>query len=136
MGIIQENENEVDGMCRILEKLHEYVPKHCELEIVLLENGLEIEYENYKFCRLLLAGDQLTSARICGAQALRSHGDNSLEKLSGFVPATMDWHARVVLLKVYNTYIPILITYTYACRLYGFAFSMLTLSLIRVPLHS
>lgn len=102
MGIIQENENEIDGMCRILERLHEYVPKQCETEKVLLEDSVEIEYENYKFCRLVLAGDQLTSARIRGAQALRSHGDNNLEKLNGFVPATMDWHARVTLLKVHT----------------------------------
>ena len=88
-------------MCTILDKLHEYIPKQCETEKVLLENGVEMEYNNYKFCHLILAGDQLTSARIRGAQALRSHGDNSLEKLNGLVPATMDWHARVTLLKVF-----------------------------------
>ena len=122
---------------KILEKLHEYVPKQCETERVLLENGLEIEYESYKFCRLILAGDQLTSARIRGAQALRSHGDNSLEKLSGFVPATMDWHARVILLKVYLNLTHIIThTYVYNYRLYGFVFSMLTLLQIKVPLHN
>lgn len=51
---------------------------------------LQLEYDSYKFTHLLLAGDQLTSARICGAQALQSHDDNNLEKLNSFVPATMD----------------------------------------------
>ena len=80
-------------MCRILEKLHEYVPQQCETEKMLLENGIEMEYEMCKLS-LVLARDQLTCARICGAQALRSHGDNNLKKLNGFLPATMDWYAK------------------------------------------
>jgi len=55
---------------------------------MLLENGQPIEYEKYQLHPIITAGDKLTSARIRGAQASHSHGDNSLEKLDGFVPAT------------------------------------------------
>ena len=135
MGIIQENENDINGMCRILEKLHEYVPQQSETEKTLLENGIEIEYETYKFCHLVMAGDQLTCARIRGAQAVRSHGDNNLEKLNGFVPATMDWHAKVTLLKVLASQSDTC-KYMHIYRLFGFDFWMSTLLQIKEHLHS
>jgi len=97
LGIIQHNENELESMCKILEHLYNYIPKHCDTETVFLENGQPVEYEKYQLHPMILAGDQLTSARIRGAQASRSHGDNSLEKLDGFVPATMDWHSQAIL---------------------------------------
>ena len=46
----------------------------------------------------LLFGDQLTSARVRGATALRSFHKTSLDRLEGYMPITSDWRARLFVL--------------------------------------
>ena len=59
-----------------------------------------VEGKNYtvddsRLIRILLFGDQLTAARARGAIALRDDDTSALHRLEGFVPAVVDWHARM-----------------------------------------
>ena len=68
------NENKMDEMCRILDELHKYVPG-TTTEGVTLPNGQVFSHEDYNLIKILLGGDQLTVARVCGAgAATRMHG--------------------------------------------------------------
>jgi len=52
------------------------------------------------FSHVLIGGDQLTAARICGAQRVRGNSDNGRDRLEGLVPVVEDWHAKVCFLQV------------------------------------
>ena len=72
----------------------------------------------YDFHKMGLGSDQLTTARILGAQAICSHEDSSFDRLEGIIGAPMDWHTRVVLLKVRIILCVIIFTttrYSYLC---------------------
>lgn len=46
---------------------------------------------------ILLGGDQLTYARVRGAQSMRVNHENSA---AGFIPVVEDWHAKMTFMKV------------------------------------
>lgn len=104
-----QNENRVDEMCKILDSLHQYVPSK-EINVTLtLPDGNKIERSDYRLTRILLGGDQLTVARIYGAQGMRRSHDHTKEKLSGIIPVVEDWHSRQTLMQV----ISVVILYVY-----------------------
>ena len=47
----------------------------------------------------LFGGDQLTVARIRGAQILRDTQDKPVDRFEGIIPVIEDWHTRTTLLK-------------------------------------
>ena len=49
---------------------------------------------------ILLGGDQLTCARVRGAQSMRVNHENSADGLAGFIPVVEDWHAKMTFMKV------------------------------------
>lgn len=79
-------------MAQILDALNVYVP-------VKQMNNFEAQVPRIVF------GDQLTVARIRGAAILRSSHLAMESKLEGFVPAVSDWHARLCLVTVCNSYV-------------------------------
>ena len=96
------NENKLDEMCKIPEHLHQYVPSVRTMSTFSVGPSDEdqLVHDDVMHRRVLIFGDQLTSARVCGAQAIRSNHDREDDKLQGLIPATADWHARVILLRV------------------------------------
>ena len=90
-------------MIAILEDLHKYVPMVTSVTkiSVTVEGKVEdCSVTEDRFHRMLLGGDQLTAARACGAQRIRSNSERSLDRLEGFEPTSEDWHAKGILMAV------------------------------------
>ena len=105
--MLQRNENKLDEMCDVMDKLHEYVPARYVIEEYdLFEDGL-VQLDKEAYHQILFGGDQLTVARARGSISIRSdHRDGCIpictrrDRLEGLVPITEDWHAKQCLLKV------------------------------------
>ena len=88
-------------MVEIIDRLHKYVPTVTRTETTEVPLiGEQVAVQADYFHHILFGGDQLTSARIRGAQRLRSNSDNCRGRLEGFAAVTEDWHAKVCLLGV------------------------------------
>lgn len=64
---------------------------------LLLPNGT---FDDTRFHSILFGGDQLTVARIRGAQSLRDTQDRKVDRLERVVPVIEDWHSRMTFMKV------------------------------------
>ena len=53
-----------------------------------------------RFHQLLLGGNQLTVARVRGAQRIRANSESASACLQGLVPVVEDWHAKQMLIGV------------------------------------
>lgn len=84
----------------IIEKMQKYVPKQDIVESTILPNGDIKRSNSQDMWEVLVGGDQLTAARIRGAQSIRINSHDALSKLRGVHPVVEDWHARLTLLKV------------------------------------
>ena len=102
LGVIEENENKIDEMCKSMDKLHEYVPTELVVVERTLESGEVKRMENYAMCKTLIGGDQLTVARVRGSAAARVDHQNKRDQLEDFVPVIEDWHAKQCLLTLSN----------------------------------
>lgn len=89
-----KNENKTDEMVDIVSHLHQYIPKKSYTEEKLLSTGEFVELEQTSFHRILLGGDQLTAARVRGAQASKQNAETPSKKLKGVVAAVEDWHTK------------------------------------------
>lgn len=87
-------------MCKILEHCVKFVPTRPAEGKYILPNGSILDFDDTRFFKILLGGDQLTVARVRGAQALRMSQDKAKDRLEGIVPVVEDWHARMTLMKV------------------------------------
>ena len=79
----------------ILEHLHQYVPtlrREEKVDLPGTEEQVSIQVDD--FHQILLGGDQLTVARIRGAQRIRANSESASGRLQGFVPMVEDWHAK------------------------------------------
>ena len=91
-------------MCVILESLQKYVPCKTTQEMVLLPACLEEEQaavSTNHFNKILLGVDQLTCARVRGAQIIRHNHDTGKKRLQGFFPVVEDWHSKLSALGKY-----------------------------------
>ena len=100
LGVIMRNENKLDQMCLILDDLLKYCPTHAEEEKLMLPDGNEMSHRKVKVFEIGIGGDQLTCARIRGAQGLRRNHDCTDHQLKSFVPFVEDWHSRLTLMTV------------------------------------
>ena len=103
LGIILKSEISHADMIAILEDLHKYVPMVTSVTKTSVTVEGEVEdcsITEDHFHRILLGGDQLTAARVRGAQRIRSNSERSLDRLEGFEPTSEDWHAKGILLAV------------------------------------
>lgn len=87
-------------MVDILEKLHEYVPILTKKKEETCSAG-NVTIEEALIYIILMAGDQLTSARIRGAQGIRQNASNAKLRLEGLEGIPLDWHAKLNLLQVH-----------------------------------
>ena len=89
-------------MSKILEKFHELVPALNHEGHLTLPNGSVLDFDDTRFYKLFLREDQLTVARVRGAQALRASHDVPHDRLEGIIPVIEDWHPRMTLMRVSN----------------------------------
>ena len=87
-------------MCKILESLSKYVPSQEYTATVSLPDGTMSSSKDVIFHQVLIGGDQLTCARVRGAQSICANHETNMDKLSGFTPVVEDWHTKMTLLKV------------------------------------
>ena len=102
LGVLQRNENKMEDMCDIMDKLHEYVPSKPVIEsFSLFADEPDVEFDDEIFHQILLGGDQLTVARARGSIGARQDHITRRERLEGLLPVVEDWHAKQCLLKVH-----------------------------------
>lgn len=89
-------------MCHIIGDMSKYVPSEKAVRSITID-GEEHTYDTSEVFQLLFFGDQLTVARARSALALRYLYPNTLNRLKGFIPTIVDWHARQCFLKVQYT---------------------------------
>ncbi len=89
-------------MSHILEHFMKLVPTLHADGTLTLPNGGQIDFDDTRFSEILFGGDQLTAARIRGAQALRQSEDSAVDRLQGLISVTEDWHERMTLMKVHK----------------------------------
>lgn len=101
LGVYLHNENKLDEMVIIMEKLQSYVPSITTTKRVEVgSTGDILDLESDIFHQVLLGGDYLTSARARGAKMIRANSERSSAQLKGLTPVTEDWHAKCILLAV------------------------------------
>ena len=101
LGIFLNNENKLDEMVTILEALHKYVPtKSSETAAAHPVTHENITVFSQKFHEILFGGDQLTVARVRGAQRIRANSETEQGKLLGLTPVCEDWHTKLCLMGV------------------------------------
>jgi len=106
LGVLQRNENKLDQMCEIMDKLHDYVPAQQVVEYFdVFEDNDPIEMDEQIYHQILLGGDQLTVAHARGSASIRAdhitHVCSRRDRLEGLLPVVEDWHAKQCLLKVH-----------------------------------
>jgi len=68
LGVLLFNENKVDEMSKILDKLHKYVPAKAVQQVITLPDGRVLTHDDYKLYYILLDGDQLSTLLESGEQ--------------------------------------------------------------------
>ena len=91
LGVFPLNENKLDEMCQILDRLQVYCPKK---RMGNKDKDGEVMIDT------LIGGDQLTCARARTSKWLRSSHDDPKFALKALTPVAEDWHTRMCLLKV------------------------------------
>lgn len=93
------NENKGDEKIKIAKHVHQYVPiiEH-ENQIHLTTNNVTVDVTEHSSVlhQLLFGDDQLTAARIRGAQQAKCNSVTAAKRLDGLVPVIEEGHAKVV----------------------------------------
>lgn len=104
LGVILKNENVLNEMVQILDRLHNYVPMtQTEQEFDVVHDDDDVEHLSITvdhFHHILLGGDQLTVARVRGCQRIRNNSESGRACLEGLLPVAEDWHSKMCYLKV------------------------------------
>ena len=93
-----------EDMMKILETVQGYTPSiDVEREMEVLDQSGDttiIRLKDKLYAVTLVGGDQLTVARIRGAQKIRGNSETSEQRFDGLLPVAEDWHAKMCLLEV------------------------------------
>ena len=76
LGVLDENEASTEGIVKVMQHLHKYVPGHGTDKVVPILSG----------------GDLLTAEREQNAQEQESDGRTPTDRLEGLVPTIEDMH--------------------------------------------
>ena len=98
--MLLHNENIGDEMIKIMAHVHQYVPVTEYEREVQVDNDTTVQQIHSKVHKILFGGDQLTAARIRGAQAAKCNSVTCAKRFDGLIPVIEDWHTKVVLLEV------------------------------------
>ena len=80
---------------------YRYVPMvRVENKVVVHDNTEPVPVQMDYFHAILIGGDQMTCARVRGAQGIRENSMSGRTRLEGLVPVIEDWHAKVCLMQV------------------------------------
>lgn len=83
-----------------VDTLHHYVPQ-VEVDKSVIAPGSS-QFDKVKvqaLHKLFLGGDQLTAVRARSGQLSRDNAYDPAGRLEGFIPVSMEWHAKVCLLE-------------------------------------
>lgn len=83
LGVCQENPSTTTGTIKIMEQLHEYVPRQGD-----------------DLFQLVCFGDGLSCERHNDAHMARSNGESRLSKLQGLQPQVQEFHKRMLHMQV------------------------------------
>lgn len=100
LGVLDKNENKGDEMADILSHLHQYVPSvpfQCQVQHA---SGEVFTEHRSSMHRIIVGGDQLTAARIRGAQKAKSNAASPEKRVEGIIPCADDWHTKANFLGV------------------------------------
>lgn len=90
-----------EDMIKALEHIQGYAPsKEIERELLIPSRtgpDTVMKLEDRQYVMTLVGGDQLTVARIRGAQG---NSDKSEERFDGLLPVAEDWHAKMCFMEV------------------------------------
>ena len=101
LGILPKDENKYEDMMDILQHIQRYVPsKHVERDFIVPGSDEVVTVQDEDFTTTLVGGDQLTVARVRGAQLIRSNSGTNRDRFTGILPVAEDWHAKQCLLQV------------------------------------
>ena len=101
LGVLKKNEMSYEDMIDIMEHVHHYVPTQTStIEIDHPHIDDKIELTKTTLHTIVFGGDQLTCKRARGSQKIRSNSITSTQQISGLLPCTEDWHARLCFLEV------------------------------------
>lgn len=87
-------------MIKILSHVHQFVPVVERERDVDVGNGITVSQPVSSLHSLLFGGDQLTVARVRGAQEAKSNSVSSSKRFDGLIPVLEDWHTEVILVEV------------------------------------
>ena len=95
---------EYQDTMKILEHVQAYSPsKEVERKFAVPgKTGPEatITIKDKQYAMTLIGGDQLTVARMRGAQKIRGNSETSEERFDGVLPIAEDWHAKMCFMEV------------------------------------
>lgn len=88
-------------MIKILQHVQQYVPTVQREENIFIPSLDQYVLKSSTVQhQVLFGGDQLTVARVRGAQLAMCNSNDSVKRLQGLVPVIQDWHTEVVLAEV------------------------------------
>ena len=98
------SEIKYEDMIKCLEDIQVYVPsKEVEREVTIPnKTGPDtiMKIRDQQHMMTLVGGDQVTVARIRGAQRIHGNSETSQQRLDGILPLAEDWHAKMCFLEV------------------------------------
>ena len=94
------NQNKLDEMCQIIDKLRQYVPKTSRQVTTTLSSGETYTFKESDMCEIIVGEDQLTCAQARESAAIRFSHHKNEDQLKGIILVAEDWHTRLTLLKV------------------------------------
>ena len=100
MGIIFEDENNADGIHKVLKNLHDQIPS--------ASNQYKTIYHNAG-----VAGDQLTVERAVNSLLSISNGFTSKDRLDGIHVEIADWHTDMKFLCVSQMFLENIVIFEY-----------------------
>ena len=87
-------------MIKILTHIHRYVPAVEHETEVEISNAAPLSVSSVVTHLILFGGEQLTVARVRGAQDAKCNSVSANKRFDGLVPVLEDWHTKVVILEV------------------------------------
>jgi len=97
LGIVLHNKNKGEEMVKIVSHMQQYVPALNCSDVTYIPSLMQrVATPEVVFHKKLFGGNQLTAARIRGAQMAKSNRKTALNRLDGVIPVVEDWHTEVL----------------------------------------
>ena len=87
-------------MVKVMSHVHQCVPVVEYEQEVNVGDGRTISQPMSMVHPVLFGGDQLTAARIRGAQEAKCNSVTASKRFDGLIPVIEDWHTKVIILEV------------------------------------